>query len=264
MKLMILNDEKISAETLKEELEWERYGIDEVRLAFNVEQARNVFREHAIDIALCDIEMPGENGIDFLRWMREENYDAECIFLTCHASFSYAQEAVKLGCQDYILIPARHEDIGNAVQKVAQRRRENQEMQKLGEYGKQWLDSKKEELLEKQGSRLSPGEIVEESVRFIREHLESDQLSVNEVANHCHLNPIYLNRIFKKEKGTSISQFIIREKMELAARLLKDSGLTAQNVAEQVGYPNYPHFSTTFKKYYGCAPAQYKERAEKV
>lgn len=80
-------------------------------------------------------------------------------------------------------------------------------------------------------------------------------LSVNEAAAYCHLSPIYLNRIF--------SQYIIRERMILAAKLLEEDVLNANVVAVKVGYPSYPHFSFTFKKYYGCSPKQYKENAKK-
>ena len=74
-----------------------------------------------MDILLCDIEMPGENGLGLLRWVREQEKEIECIFLTCHAKFAYAQEAISLGCQDYILIPARYEDIGEKIRKVVDR-----------------------------------------------------------------------------------------------------------------------------------------------
>ena len=70
---------------------------------------------------LCDIEMPGENGLALLRWVRENKKDIECVFLTCHASFAYAREAICLGCQDYILIPAKYEEIGEVIQRVVQR-----------------------------------------------------------------------------------------------------------------------------------------------
>ena len=52
---------------------------------------------HRVDILLCDIEMPGENGLGLLRWVREQEKEIECIFLTCHAKFAYAQEAIILG-----------------------------------------------------------------------------------------------------------------------------------------------------------------------
>lgn len=49
--------------------------------------------------------------------------------------------------------------------------------------------------------------------------------------------------------------------MKLAAHLLETSGATAVHVALEVGYPNYPYFSTTFKKYYHCTPTQYAQEA---
>ena len=103
---------------------------------------------------------------------------------------------------------------------------------------------------------------MEECAAYILERLQREDLSVSEIAAHFYLNPIYLNRIFKKEKNITISQFIIREKMELAAKLLKLPDSSASMVANQVGYPNYPYFSTLFKKYYHCTPTQYKEEHE--
>ncbi len=260
MKLLLLNDEILTADTMKVEMDWESCEIDEVYLAYNVEQARGILEEKHVDIALCDIEMPGENGIDLLRWIREQEIEVEVIFLTCHASFSYAQEAVKLGCQDYILIPARYEDIAESIHKVVRRIKQEEDHHKLEEYGKQWVDQQKKEVIDSGGAKYSSRELAEECVKYIMENLGSEELTVNAVANHCHLNPTYLNRVFKKEKGTSLSQFIIREKMELAARLLEDGTLSAQTVAWKVGYPSYPHFSSTFKKYYGVSPARYCNR----
>ncbi len=258
MNLLIINDEVVTAKTMCKELEWNQCEIAEVYLAFDAEEAKRQLKIHKIDIMLCDIEMPGENGIELLRWVRERNMDVDCIFLTCHANFLYAQEAVKLGCMDYVLLPARYEEIGEAVYKVVKRRKENFETVQLSRYGEQWINQKKESAIEEQGEKKSAGQIVRESEEFILNNLENEQLSVNEIAMMCHLSPIYLNRLFKRERGISISQYIIREKMALAAKLLEDGSLTANSVALKVGYPNYPHFSAAFKKFYGCSPKQYK------
>ena len=106
MKLLIVNDEILTAETMKEEIPWKQYGIDEVYTAYDAEAGKERIQEYDPDIMLCDIEMPGENGLALLRWVRENRKEMECVFLTCHASFAYAREAISLGCQDYILIPA--------------------------------------------------------------------------------------------------------------------------------------------------------------
>ena len=121
------------------------------------------------------------------------------------------------------------------------------------------MNQKKQEVIEEQGEKKSAKQMVKECEEYILKNLENINLSVNEAAAYCHLSPIYLNRIFKKENGISISQYIIREKMLLAAKLLKEDALTANMVALKVGYPSYPHFSSTFKTYYGSSPKQFKE-----
>ncbi|MCI8389493.1 MAG: AraC family transcriptional regulator [Roseburia sp.] len=260
MRLLIVNDAIPVTESMKEDIEWKRYGIDDVLTAYNVDEAKAAIGKQRIDVLLCDIEMPGQNGLELIRWIRKSQLDIECILLTCHADFSYARDAVALGCQDYLLIPASYEDIGAVVQKVVSRCLEKDEHRQLMEYGKNWLHDQQAIVSAPAESMRSPKESVEECVSYLMQYLTREELSVQEIAAHCCLSPIYLNRIFKKEKGISISQYIIREKMALAARLLEHPASQASVVANQVGYPNYSYFSATFKKYYGCTPSQYREQ----
>lgn len=258
MRLLMVNDERIVAESMKADIPWQDYGIDEVLLAFGAAEAKQTLESTAVDILLLDIEMPGENGISLLRWVRAQGLACECIFLTCHANFEYAKEAVKLGCQDYILMPARAEEVGGSVQKVVARILHNKDAMRLQEYGKQWVDQQKADVLEQQcGGRKSRGDIAADARAYIMSNLCSGALSVNDVAAHCCLTPIYMSRVFKQEMGASMSQFIIRERMLLAKQLLEEEGLSANVVAEKVGYPSYPHFSTMFKKHFGYSPSKY-------
>lgn len=262
MRLLIVNDAVLTAETMKQDINWKQYGIDDVITAYNVPEAQAVIQKVPVSVLLCDIEMPGQNGLFLINWIREKQLDIECILLTCHADFSYAREAVSLGCQDYLLIPASYEDIGAVVSKVIRRIHEKSDNKKLAEYGKNWLQSQQAAVSLSSGSTRSPKESVEECVSYIMQNLNKEELSVNEIASHCFLNPVYLNRIFKKEKNISISQYIIREKMALAARLLQEPSSQAMAVAARIGYPNYSYFSSTFKKHYGCTPTEYRERTE--
>lgn len=101
---------------------------------------------------------------------------------------------------------------------------------------------------------------MQDTVSYIMKNLSDEELSVNEIADRLYLHPVYLNRIFKKEKGTSISQFIIGERMKLAADMLKTGKMGANAVSEQVGYKSYSNFNLSFKKYFGCTPSQYMEK----
>ncbi len=262
MVLLIVNDIVIEAKTMASDIPWEDAGIDSVFTAFSARQAREIIQENPIDILLCDIEMPEENGLSLIRWIQENHYDIDCILLTCHADFAYAQEGITLGCQDYITLPARYEDIAASVKKVCLRHQQHQEELRLQNYGKNWLASQAETLSghEDADSHRSPAEISESCVQYILAHIGESELGVNDVASSVFLNPIYLNRIFKKEKGTSISQWIIKERMELASTLLLTTDRPAVEIAYQVGYNNYPYFSTVFKKYFGMTPSAYVKK----
>ncbi len=265
MNLLIVNDIAIEAKTMASDIPWEACGITKVFTAFGAGCARQIILENSIDILLCDIEMPDENGLSLIRWIKENQYDIECILLTCHADFAYAQEGISLGCQDYITLPAKYDDIAASVQKVCLRHQKHQEDLRLQNYGKSWLASQAETLSghEESESHRSPAEIAESCVQYILSHIGDSELGVNDVASSVYLNPIYLNRIFKKEKGTSISQWIIKERMELASTLLLTTDRPAVEIAYQVGYNNYPYFSTVFKKTFGTTPSQYvKEHRE--
>lgn len=73
--------------------------------AYSSEEAKNIIRQHDIQVIVCDIEMAEESGLDFLRWMRTEGYFAKLIFLTAHARFDYAKESITLGATEYLMKP---------------------------------------------------------------------------------------------------------------------------------------------------------------
>lgn len=260
MNLLIVDDEAIAIEGMRLGVDWRACGVDgEVFIAYDAAQAMAVLDSRPVDVVLCDIEMPGESGIELLRRVRERNLDVAFIILTCHAKFEYAQEAVRLGCEDYILTPAPYSQIGNAVFGMVNRLIEKRAKESAAKYGAQWLEDQARSAREAQGDHRTPAEIAESAARYILENL-SGALSVKRLAGRLYLNADYLNRIFKREKGVSINQFIIRERMALAARLLENRALSISTIAAQVGYQSYPYFDSTFKRVYGVTPTQYRER----
>lgn len=261
MTLLIVNDAVLEAQTMQEEISWEIYGIDKVYTAFSASKGQNVITSHPVDILLCDIEMPGENGLSLIRWIRQQDYDIDCILLTCHADFAYAKEAVVLNCMEYILVPAEYEEIGNSVFQTVKKRIRRFSDKKLQEYGENWVRTHNEQQLGQEPDlSQKPRQVVQNCCQYILEHLGDSNLSIADIAAHFYITPIYLNRIFKKEMGTSISQWLIQERMKLASHLLQTTHYSAVDVAKRVGYNNYPYFSTVFKKNFGCSPSQYSEK----
>ena len=103
---------------------------------------------------------------------------------------------------------------------------------------------------------------VEKAKAYISENY-SQLLSVKEVAEHVHLNPEYFTRLFKKETGKNIKNYIVDCKMTLAKDLLATSNLPVSMVALEVGYTNFSHFTQIFKKIENMTPSEYRLRVTK-
>ncbi len=260
MVLLLVDDEKITIQGMLDGVRWKDCGISGVLTASGTEQAKEVLLSNKVDLLLCDIEMPGGSGIELLRWIRKENNEIPCAFLTCHADFLYAKEAVKLGCVDYLLKPLAYSEIEELIVKMVRQIHLQRDRQRITQYGEQWIKEKAEEGISLQGKQPNGKEIIDDTIRYILGHLSED-ITVASLAGRVHLSPDYLNRLFKKYKSGSINHFIISERMQLAAELLKEDKLSANVIASMVGYESYPNFAAMFKKVYGVTPTQFKENA---
>ena len=118
MNILIVDDQKAVADSIASGINYKEIGIDEVHTAYCAMEARLVMLNFDIDILLTDIEMPEEDGLSLFRWTREKFSNIVGIFLTSHADFSYAREAIQMGGFDYILQPARYEDIKTVLERA--------------------------------------------------------------------------------------------------------------------------------------------------
>lgn len=85
-------------------------------------------------------------------------------------------------------------------------------------------------------------------------------LSLDAVAAASGLEKSYLCRLFKRETGMHIFQYINRYRMEKAARLLQRGNIYVKDVAPAVGIEDPFYFTRLFKKHYGVNPAEYRKR----
>lgn len=96
-------------------------------------------------------------------------------------------------------------------------------------------------------------------VDYISAHLH-DNVSVTELADHVKLNETYLSKLFKKEMGLSISEYIRNKKIEEAKSLLRYSDKTSIEIATDMGFSSHSYFISVFKKVTGLTPKEYRNR----
>ena len=154
MKLLIVDDQLSVVRGLLCGIDWQALGIGEVFTALNALDARGMVKKENVDIVLCDIEMPVESGMDLFRWVKSSGFTPCFIFLTSHADFSYAQDAIRLGAFDYVVQPAPYAEVERVVKKATDHiEKSRSENVKLG-YGQVFGEQKKTILGDAIGSFL--------------------------------------------------------------------------------------------------------------
>ena len=92
-------------------------------------------------------------------------------------------------------------------------------------------------------------------------------LSLDSVCKEVHLSKEYTARVFKREMGITVTQYINQQKLDIAKNLLISNEFDLQSIAEKVGYQNYNYFSRIFKKHFGITPIGMKielKKAQKI
>lgn len=118
MILLIVDDIPIVVEGMRVSIPWDKLGFSEIYTAHNASEARKILQQVNVDVMLCDIQMPGESGIDLFRWTCDQKMNIRTIFLTSHAEFDYVRQVLKLGGFDYIIQPASYSEIYDSVKKA--------------------------------------------------------------------------------------------------------------------------------------------------
>ena len=139
MRLLLVDDERLILEELITITDWKRIGIDHIETAGNVEQAKGIIQSRRPDIILCDIEMPQSSGLELLEWCRDNAPETETVILTCHAQFSYAQTAVRLGSLDYLLKPVTEDTLIRVIRSAQEKIQRRLWKEEFSKYGEIWM-----------------------------------------------------------------------------------------------------------------------------
>lgn len=102
-KVMIIDDDVPMIRVLQQMIDWEALNLHIVGTTYSSAKAVHLFKETSPDIVISDIGLPQKNGIELAQLFTEMKPHVRIIFLTCHEDFHYAQQAVKLAVDDYLI-----------------------------------------------------------------------------------------------------------------------------------------------------------------
>jgi AraC family transcriptional regulator len=99
---------------------------------------------------------------------------------------------------------------------------------------------------------------VRRVTEFMLAHLDQE-LSLEQLAHQVGFSAYHFAHLFRQTTGESPHQFVLRQRIEAARRLLKETDMPLAQVALSVGFPNQSHFTQVFKNHMGCTPGRYRK-----
>ncbi|RCW45457.1 response regulator transcription factor [Paenibacillus prosopidis] len=126
MRLLIADDDDYTREGLRESIDWEQYGIDEVLLAGDGAEALRICTINKPEIVLTDIRMPKLNGIEFAERLSEKSPGSILIFMSGYMDVEYLRSAIKLSAVEYIEKPIKLVEVEQAILKSVRALQEKQ------------------------------------------------------------------------------------------------------------------------------------------
>ena len=101
-------------------------------------------------------------------------------------------------------------------------------------------------------------ELIEKVEQYIKKHY-MEEIGLPTIAEYVYMSPSYLRKIFKEATGYTFIDYMIKVRMEAAARLLLNKDVKITDIVEKVGYLSIQSFSRIFHKYYNCTPSDYRK-----
>lgn len=100
--------------------------------------------------------------------------------------------------------------------------------------------------------------ILSPALAYIQEH-KRENITLNQMAELCHISTSHFSRIFTREVGEGFSNFLSRQKIEWAKQFLDNTNLSISQISEELGFCDPGYFIKIFKKYEKITPAVYRK-----
>jgi len=211
--------------------------FSKIYCAQNGQEALDYIFKYHPDVMLLDVQMPIKSGIDV---MREANAIGVCpktVILSGYDTFSYAQQALRMGAVDYLLKPCRSTELLHTLEAIVS------------------PDIiQKSETLGKEGNLL-----VYTAIEYMKENIDKE-LSQTLVAEKVGISPSYMSTLFTQKMGCGFIDYLNKMRIELACDFMHDGKMKIYEIAYRAGYNDEKYFSKVFKKVTGYSPSAYRMR----
>ena len=252
-KVLVAEDELIERMVLCKTLRKHLGELCEIFESKNGREALEVFDREQPQIAILDIEMPGINGLEVARKIRESGRDCAILFLTGFDKFSYAKQAISIRALEYLLKPYNEQELIYAVEEA---------MQYASRFAKQ--ASRNEQTADENSQAREEGNeslrlsLIREDIRtYIGKNYQND-ISMQSAAQFMGYSEAYFCKLFKQCFRVNFSAYLNEYRIDKAKVLMADPRISIKDIGIACGYSDSNYFARVFKRITGQTPSDYR------
>jgi len=247
-RLLIIDDQPDSVALLLSYLE--NSALD-ILVALDGPDGLNKAISGKPELILLDISMPGMDGFDVCAKLKEDPRTERIpvIFLSGRDAIDDKLRGFAIGGVDYITKPFSEEEV---LARVAVHLQTRQRLERLEGVAAM-------RLLENEGDRAHPDErLFARAIAQLETHLAAPPGLVD-LAHQLGTNQRKLTELFRRRVGMTVFDYFTEMRLKTARRLLEDSALQVQLIADRIGYSNSGDFSRAFRRRFGVSPREFRQ-----
>ena len=244
--VLFVEDESVMRAAFQKMMDWDASGFVLASTVANGAEAIAYIDANPVDIVVTDLKMPVMGGIELIEALKAMSFNGVILVLSNYTDFELVRIALTRGASDYMLkINIDGETLRKQLTAAAA-----------------ILESKA--LAKSDSSDGIPPEYdqyqkeVREVMQFIHTHY-SEKITLDDVAGVVNMSNAHLCRLFKRQTGNNIFEYINVLRMKKAASLIEAGETYMREVASTVGIDDQFYFTRLFRKHFGMPPSEYRK-----
>ena len=228
-----------------------------VVVAHDAEQALKEVKNDIPMLIVTDVMMPGIDGFELTRRLKQNKHTMSVPVVILSAKNSSQEKIAGLdaGADAYIGKPFNIDYLKAVVERLIENRSKMKDFYNTSACA---YDFSHGHLV-----KAEDKEFLSKITEYIEKHVDSESLSLEEVAEYMQVSVRTLYRRFKEMDLESPKDYIKEYRINLAAKLLRTTSLTVQEIMYKTGFANRSHFYKEFSKHFQVTPKDYRNKYNK-
>ena len=240
IKLLVVEDEESALNRYREYIKEYQGGYELTAAAKNFNEAVSCFNQLELDCIFTDIVIPGGDGLKFIEYIRRKGFKGPVVVVSGYDRFSYAQKALKLGAEDYLLKPVFKSEYFKMLDKI------------------RFLLGGFSAVVNKYRDPALPSFLLK-AMDYV-EHNYSTDIHLAQVAEQAGVSPTHLSASFPKYIGITFIEFLKYYRIQVVISMLENSPVdcSLNEIAESAGFCDASYLNNCFKRQMGVTPRKYQ------